>query len=60
VPLASQHLLPVPDYGQPGAYRLKISLHAFGESNWLPATGPDGSTLGDHIILPTIVEIVSP
>lgn len=60
VPLASQHLLAVPDYGQPGEYRLTISLHPFGESTWLPATGPDGSILGDHITLPTIVQIVSP
>jgi hypothetical protein len=60
VPLGSQHLLAVPDYGQPGEYRLTISLHPFGESAWLPATGPDGSNLGDHIVLPTPVQIVSP
>jgi hypothetical protein len=60
VPLASQHLLPVPDYGQPGEYQVTISLHPFGESTWLLATGPDGSILGDHIVLPTTVQIVSP
>ena len=60
VPLASRHLLPVPDYGQPGLYRLTISLHPFGESTWLPATGPDGASLGDRLVLPETVHIVGP
>ena len=60
VPLASRHLLPVPDYGQPGLYRLTISLHPFGESAWLPATGPDGSSLGNRLVLPETVHIVGP
>ncbi len=60
VPLASRHLLPVPDYGQPGLYRLTISLHPFGESTWLPATGPDGASLGNRLVLPETVHIVGP
>jgi hypothetical protein len=60
VPLASRHLLPVPDYGQPGEYRLTISLHPFGEQIWLPAIGPDGAPEGDHLVLPERVQIVSP
>lgn len=60
VPLASLHLLPVPDYGQPGDYSLTISLHAFGESTWLPARGSDGSPLGDHLVLPETVHLVAP
>jgi 4-amino-4-deoxy-L-arabinose transferase-like glycosyltransferase len=59
VPLASHHLLLVPDYGQPGAYRLTISLHPFGEQTWLPATGPDG-TVGEQFVLPETVYIVAP
>ena len=60
VPLASLHLLPVPDYGQPGDYRLTISLHPSGEQTWLPATGPDGAPLGEQLILPATVHIVAP
>lgn len=57
VPLASQHLLPVPEYGQPGEYWLTISLHPFGGQDWLPVVGPDGTPLGDHLVLPETVNI---
>ncbi len=60
VPLASLHLLPIPDYGQPGDYSLTISLHAFGDSTWLPAMGPDGTSLGDHLVLPETIHLVVP
>ena len=60
IPLASHHLLPVPDYGQPGEYHLTISLYPFGESTWLPASGPEGALLGDHLVLPETVWIVGP
>jgi hypothetical protein len=60
VPLASRHLLPVPDYGQPGEYRLTISLHAAGKPAWLAANGPDGAPLGDHVALPETVHIIAP
>jgi hypothetical protein len=60
VPLASRHLLPVPDYSQPGEYRLTISLHPFGTSDWLPVTGPDGVPMGDHLVLPEVVHLVAP
>jgi 4-amino-4-deoxy-L-arabinose transferase-like glycosyltransferase len=60
VPLASRHLLPVPGEGQPGEYRLTISLHPFGEQTWLPVTGPDGSPLGDHLVLPVTIHVVAP
>jgi hypothetical protein len=59
VPLASRHLLPVPDYGQPGDYRLTISLRPFGASNWLPVVGPDGVPFGDHFVLPETVRLVA-
>jgi len=57
VPLASRHLLPVPDYGQPGDYRLTISLHPFGQQKWLAVSGPDGALLGDHLVLPETIRI---
>jgi hypothetical protein len=60
VPLASRHLLPVPDYATPGEYRLTISIHAFGEAEWLPVTGPDGALLGDQLLLPDVVHVVAP
>jgi hypothetical protein len=60
VPLASQHLLPVPDYGTPGSYRLTISLHPFGEQTWLPAVGQDGSALGDEVSLPVTIHVTAP
>ena len=60
VPLASRHLLPVPDYGTPGSYRLTISLHPFGEQTWLPALGQDGSALGDQVSLPVTVHVTAP
>jgi 4-amino-4-deoxy-L-arabinose transferase-like glycosyltransferase len=60
VPLASQHILTVPDYGEPGDYTLTIGLHPFGERSWLPVTGPDGSVLGDHLILPVTIRLVAP
>jgi hypothetical protein len=60
VPLASQHLLLVPDYGTPGRYRLTISLHPFGEQTWLPAVGQDGSALGDQVSLPVTIHVTSP
>ena len=60
IPLASLHLLPIPDYGQPGEYRLAISLHPFGEQKWLPAVGPDGTALGEQFILPETIRILAP
>jgi hypothetical protein len=57
-PLASLHLLSVPEYGESGNYRLTISLHPFGEQAWLPASKPDGTPLGDHLVLPEPVQIV--
>ncbi len=58
VPLASRHLLPIPDYGQPGDYRLTISLHPFGQQEWLTVRGTDGSVVGDHLVLPETIRIV--
>jgi hypothetical protein len=60
VPLASQHLLAVPETGEPGEYHLLISLHAFGDPTWMAVVGPDGGSLGDHIILPDRVHVVAP
>ena len=60
VPLASQHLLPVPADGAPGTYRLTISVHPFGASAWLPVTGPGGAARGDHLLLPVEVEVIGP
>ena len=60
VPLASRHLLSVPEGGRPGDYRLTISLHPFGEQTWLSATGPDGALLGDHLVLPETVRLMAP
>jgi hypothetical protein len=59
VPLASLHLLPIPDYGQPGEYRLTISLHPFGEQTWLPAVGPEGAVLGEQFALPETIRILA-
>ena len=60
VPLASQHILRVPDYGAPGQYSLTIGLHPFGKQSWLTVTGPDGSTLGDHLVLPVTIDLLAP
>ena len=60
IPLASLHLLPIPEYGQPGDYSLTIGLHAFGDSTWLSAMGSDGSPVGDHLVLPETVHLVAP
>jgi hypothetical protein len=60
VPLASQHLLAVPDYGTPGRYQLTVSLHPFGEQTWLPAVGWDGSALGDQVSLPETIHVIAP
>jgi hypothetical protein len=54
-PLASRHLLPIPDYGQPGTYRLTISVHPFGQQVWLPAVGAGGTALGDQLVLPETI-----
>jgi hypothetical protein len=60
VPLASLHLLPVPDYGQPGEYALAISLHPFGEQAWLPAVGPDGAAIGEQFVFPETIHLTAP
>lgn len=60
VPLAAQHLLPVPADGAPGTYRLTISVHPFGASEWLPVTGPGGAARDDHLLLPVEVEVTGP
>jgi len=60
VPLASRHLLAVPAEGQPGEYRLTISLHPFGENVWLVITGPDGTVLGEQLVLPETIRLISP
>ncbi len=60
VPLASRHILPVPDYGAPGDYSLTVGLRPFGEQSWLTATDPDGSKLGEHLALPVTIELLAP
>lgn len=60
VPLASRHLLPVPLDAPQGEYRLMISVHAFGEVGWLPVTTPDGTLLGDRLLLPEVVYVIAP
>jgi hypothetical protein len=55
--LLFQHLLPIPDYGQLGTYRLTISVHPFGDQVWLSAMGPDGTTLGDELVLPKTITL---
>lgn len=60
VPLASRHLLPIPAEGQPGDYHLTISLHPFGQQSWLAVTAADGAPLGDHLVLPDTIQVVSP
>lgn len=60
VPLASRHLLAVPGAAQPGEYRLTLSIHPFGQEVWLPARGPEGAVLGDHLLLPATVQVVTP
>ncbi len=60
VPLASRHLLPVPGDAQAGEYRLTLSIHPFGQAAWLPAVGPEGNVLGDHLLLPVTVHVVAP
>ena len=59
-PLASRHLLPVPEEAAPGDYWLTISIHAFGQSAWLPARSAGGTVLGDHLRLPAAVHVVAP
>ncbi len=58
VPLATRHLLPVPAEGQPGRYRLTISVHPFGSTEWLPAIAADGTLVGDQLALPDEIEIL--
>ncbi len=58
IPLASEHLLPIPQDGRPGTYRLTISLHPCGEQRWLPATGPDGVWIGDSFTLPEAIQVI--
>ena len=58
--LSSRHLLSIPDYGQAGDYRLTISLHPFGQQDWLSVTGADGSPLGDRLVLPETVRLIAP
>jgi hypothetical protein len=60
VPLAARHLLSVPAGGAPGIYRLTISVHPFGSTDWLHISGPDGAFQGDHLVLPVEVELVAP
>jgi hypothetical protein len=60
VALASRHLLPVPPNGRAGVYRLTVGLHPFAESDWLSVTRPDGTSLGDHIVLPVEVIVLAP
>jgi hypothetical protein len=60
VALASQHRLLVPSGAEPGEYRLTIGVHPFGQQVWLPATGPDGQVLGDHLVLPQTVRVTPP
>jgi hypothetical protein len=58
VPLASHHRLAVPADAPPGAYWITIGMHPFGDAAWLPAVGPEGQVLGDHIVLPETIEII--
>lgn len=60
VPIASTHLLKIPEYAPAGEYRLSLSLHPSGDREWLPAVVPDGLILGDRAILPAVITIVSP
>jgi len=60
VPLASRHLLRLPEYSPPGDYHLTISLHPFGQETWLPAVAADGSLIGDQLVLPATIRVVAP
>jgi hypothetical protein len=60
VPLASRHILPVPDYGPPGEYYLAITLHPFGKPSQIPAVGPDGALIGNQLTLPETIRIAAP
>jgi hypothetical protein len=60
VPLASRHLLAIPYEGEPGNYHLTISVHAFGQQTWLPASEADGTPIGEQLTLPETVQIVAP
>jgi hypothetical protein len=60
VPIASLHLLPIPDYAQAGEYRLTLGMHPSGGREWIPAVASDGSILGDALTLPVTIHIASP
>jgi hypothetical protein len=36
---------------------LTISVHPFGDQVWLSAMGPDGTTLGDELVLPKTITL---
>jgi hypothetical protein len=59
VPLASLHLLQIPDYAVAGEYRLCLGIHPAGERKSLSAIAADGSILGERINLPEVIHIVS-
>jgi hypothetical protein len=58
--VASQHRLAIPDYSQPGTYRLTLSMHPCGEQVWLPMSSADGTAMGETLTLDAPVEIVIP
>ncbi|MFL7808307.1 MAG: hypothetical protein AB8I80_06735, partial [Anaerolineae bacterium] len=59
VPLAAHHRLAVPASAPPGPYRITIGIHPFGDPAWLMALDDQGQVVGDHIVLPEIIEVVA-
>jgi hypothetical protein len=39
---------------------LTISLHPCGEQAWLLAVGPDGTPIGERLVLPETIHVVAP
>ncbi|HJX38811.1 MAG TPA: hypothetical protein VJ714_09430, partial [Anaerolineae bacterium] len=55
-----EHLIPLGVGASPGRYQFSVGLYELDSLSRLQATDRQGSTLGDHILLPATPEVVAP
>jgi hypothetical protein len=55
-----EHLIPLGVDASPGRYQFSVGLYELDSLSRLQATDRQGSTLGDHILLPATPEVVAP
>jgi len=58
--VTDEHLIPLEAAVPPGRYQLAVGIYELETLRRLQVSTADGSSLGDQVLLPTPVEVISP